>query len=155
MHGVVGKYYSMRDWAFGLTQALLHLPQTLVNIGNPIPNNKLVALMRLNGVSKQLSTSYENLYKSRAGKLIKAGTQVGIGALLGHLLGQTGWFGAETALMYAGLGMGIFSLFDYFSNQILLAAHYHNVRFYNGYTENGNTLVPAGFYTKKQLKRAF
>lgn len=57
--------------------------------------------------------------------------------------------------MYAGLGMGIFSLFDYFSNQILLAAHYHNVRFYNGYTENGNTVVPAGFYTKKQLKRAF
>lgn len=150
-----GKYYNARDWVFGLFNALGSIGHTLVNIGNPIPNCKLVALMRLNGISKSLSSSYEKLYESRAGKLVRGAIKIGIGAGIGHLIGNE-LLGGYSALMWAGAGMGVYSAFDYFTNQILLSAMYHSIRFYNGYTDsNGNYLVEPGFYTKRQLKRAF
>jgi hypothetical protein len=45
--------------------------------------------------------------------------------------------------------MGGFSMFDYFSNMVMLRAHYRNVRFYNG------DIIPKGFYTAYEMRQAF
>ncbi len=156
---LIAKYYSARDWAFGLRHSLYYLPHMIANMGNPIPNNKLSALMGLNGISTSLSESANTLYQSRAGKLVRGALKVATGAALGYGAGMLNnafdlvnlsWMGGEIGLMVSGAGMGLFSAFDYFANAVLLASNYHHVRFFKG---NGS--IPAGFYTKRELQTKF
>lgn len=154
---LIAKYYTVRDWLFGLSHALINIPAFIINMGNPIPNCKLVALMKLNGISTSLSSSAMDLYKSRGYKMFKGAVKVGAGAGLGYAAnavlgwaGVDGWMGGQLGLMCAGGAMGLFGAFDYFTNSILLAANYHHIRFYKG----GNGVEP-GFYTKRELQLAF
>lgn len=156
---LIAKYYSVRDWAFGLRHTCYYLAHMITNIGNPIPNNKLSALMQMNGISTSLSASSSELYKSRAGKLFRGGVKMAAGAAVGHVVGSLvgrvnitdfTWMGSQLGLMCAGAGVGLFSAFDYFTNAVLLTANYHHVRFFKG---NGS--IPAGFYTKRELQTKF
>ena len=43
--GIVGRYFTLRDLSTSLISTLKNLPLFLINIGNPIANNKQSALM--------------------------------------------------------------------------------------------------------------
>ena len=97
-----GKYMTPRDLAVGVGNLIKQLPFIIQNMGNPLANCKTVAMMQLNGVSKDTERIY-----SRTGK-------------------------GRTRNIISNICLGGFSMLDYGANSILLRAHYNNVRYYKG-----------------------
>ena len=99
---VAGKYMTVGDTLFALGTCLRYTPACIKNMFNPLANNKLTALMQMNGISKGIFGIYN---KADWGKGRK---------LLGNLL------------------MGGWSMLDWMANALLMTAFYHNSRFYDG-----------------------
>lgn len=116
---ILNRYMSFADLIKSFGYVLYSLPAVIANIENPLPNCKIVAMMQLNGLSKNYTKIFDNLNHNRVVKL------------------------ANRMLM------GGFSMFDYFSNMVLLRAHYRNTRFYEG------NVIPKGFYTAYEMRQAF
>jgi len=52
--------------------------------------------------------------------------------------------------------MGGWSMLDWMANALLMAAFYHNIRFYEGLLDdNGDYIIDPGFYSKYDLQQAF
>lgn len=95
-----GKYVNPYNLAVGIFQTLVNLPKYVFNIGNPVPNNKMTALMQLNQISKNFTETNKNTNRSRARRIL------------------------------GNLAMGPFGMFDWLTNQCLLRSYYSNCRFY-------------------------
>ena len=123
---VAGKYMTTGDCLFALAKCLYYTPACIKNMFNPLANNKLSALMQMNGISKGTYGTY-----------VKADWGKGRKFLSNVLMG--GW-----------------SMLDWMANALLMTAFYHNVRFYEGLKdEYGNDIIEAGFYGKYDLQQAF
>lgn len=123
---VAGKYMTTGDCLFALAKCLYYTPACIKNMFNPLANNKLSALMQINGISKGTYGTY-----------VKADWGKGRKFLSNVLMG--GW-----------------SMLDWMANALLMTAFYHNVRFYEGLKdEYGNDVIEAGFYGKYDLQQAF
>lgn len=99
---LMGKYMTIRDTLTAFCSVLRYTPQCLVNIGNPLANNKLTRAMQLNGISKGIHQTYEHLNYGRFRRI------------------------------FTNLLMGGFSLLDWMANALLMRSFYNNIRFYNG-----------------------
>ena len=102
--GIVGRYFTLRDLSTSLISTLKNLPLFLINIGNPIANNKQSALMQLFGISKDYAATSSNVGTNRFIKILNQSL------------------------------MGGYSALDYVSNATLLRAFMNNYRFYDGDT---------------------
>lgn len=102
--GIVGRYFTLRDLSTSLISTLKNLPLFLINIGNPIANNKQSALMQLFGISKDYAATSSNVGTNRFIKILNQSL------------------------------MGGYSALDYISNATLLRAFMNNYRFYDGDT---------------------
>lgn len=102
--GIVGRYFTLRDLSTSLISTLKNLPLFLINIGNPIANNKQSALMQLFGISKDYAATSSNVGTNRFIKILNQSL------------------------------MGGYSALDYVSNATLLRAFMNNYRFYDGGT---------------------
>ena len=99
--GIVGRYFTLRDLSTSLISTLKNLPLFLINIGNPIANNKQSALMQLFGISKDYAATSSNVGTNRFIKILNQSL------------------------------MGGYSALDYVSNATLLRAFMNNYRFYD------------------------
>jgi hypothetical protein len=99
---LAGKYMTPGDCLFALGKCLWYTPACIKNMFNPLANNKLTALMQMNGISKGVYGIYT---KADWGKGRK---------FLSNLL------------------MGGWSMLDWMANALLMTAFYHNIRFYDG-----------------------
>ena len=99
---VMNRYMSMVDLIKSFGYALYSIPAIIANLENPLPNCKIIAMMQLNGLSKNYSKIFDNINHNRAVRLANR------------------------------LLMGGFSMFDYFANMVMLRSHYRNMRFYDG-----------------------
>lgn len=123
---VAGKYMTTGDCLWALGKCLWYTPLCIKNMFNPLANNKLTALMQMNGISKGTYGTY-----------VKADWGKGRKFLSNFLMG--GW-----------------SMLDWMANALLMTAFYHNVRFYEGLKDAaGNSIIEAGFYSKYDLQQAF
>lgn len=123
---VAGKYMTTGDCLWALGKCLWYTPLCIKNMFNPLANNKLTALMQMNGISKGTYGTY-----------VKADWDKGRKFLSNFLMG--GW-----------------SMLDWMANALLMTAFYHNVRFYEGLKDDaGNSIIEAGFYSKYDLQQAF
>lgn len=123
---LVGKYIRPEDFAYGILHCYARLPWIIKNIGDPLANNKVTALMQLMGVSKDYRRTHEGTNRSA---LRKASSQI---------------------------LMGGFSALDYFGSSILLVAVLNNSKLFNGLTDSaGNVIIPKGFYNETELIDAF
>lgn len=123
---LVSKYIRPEDFAYGLLHCYARLPWIIKNIGDPLANNKVTALMQLMGVSKDYRRTHEGTNRSA---LRKASSQI---------------------------LMGGFSALDYFGSSILLVAVLNNSKLFNGLTDSmGNVIIPKGFYNETELIDAF
>lgn len=104
---IAGKYMTVRDLATSVGYFVLNFPKVVSNIGNPLANCKLVAMMQMNNVSKDTRRIYNNMNYGRTRKLIN------------------------------NICLGGFSMLDYGANCILLKSYYNNIRFYNGNSSLG------------------
>ena len=102
--GIVGRYFTLRDLSTSLISTLKNLPLFLINIGNPIANNKQSALMQLFGISKDYAATSSNVGTNRFIKILNQSL------------------------------MGGYSALDYVTNATLLRAFMNNYRFYDGST---------------------
>ena len=102
--GIVGRYFTLRGLSTSLISTLKNLPLFLINIGNPIANNKQSALMQLFGISKDYAATSSNVGTNRFIKILNQSL------------------------------MGGYSALDYVSNATLLRAFMNNYRFYDGGT---------------------
>lgn len=102
--GIVGRYFTLRDLSTSLISTLKNLPLFLINIGNPIANNKQSALMQLFGISKDYTATSSNVGTNRFIKILNQSL------------------------------MGGYSALDYVTNATLLRAFMNNYRFYDGST---------------------
>ena len=100
--GIVGRYFTLRDLTVSLMTTLKNLPLFLINIGNPIANNKESALMQLFGISKDYAATSSDVGTNRFIKILNQSL------------------------------MGGYSALDYISNATLLRAFMNNYRFYDG-----------------------
>lgn len=100
--GIVGRYFTLRDLTVSLMTTLKSLPLFLINIGNPIANNKESALMQLFGVAKDYAATSSDVGTNRFIKILNQSL------------------------------MGGYSALDYISNATLLRAFMNNYRFYDG-----------------------
>ena len=99
---LMGKYMDMRDITTSLAYVLYQTPRCLVNIGNPIANNKLTRMMQINGVSKGVLQTYGHMNYGKTRKIV------------------------------LNLLMGGFSMLDWMAQALLMRAFYNNVRYYDG-----------------------
>lgn len=102
--GIVGRYFTLRDLSTSLISTLKNLPLFLINIGNPIVNNKQSALMQLFGIAKDFAATSSNVGTNRFIKILNQSL------------------------------MGGYSALDYISNATMLRAFMNNYRFYDGGT---------------------
>ena len=116
---IMNRYMSFIDLSKSFLYVHAILWKVLANIGNPLANCKMVAMMQLNGLSKDYSKLFDNINHNRIIRTV------------------------------SNLIMGGYSMFDYFSNMVMLRAHYRNVRFYDG------DVIPKGFYTAYEMRQAF
>lgn len=100
--GIIGRYFTLRDLTASLMTTLKNLPLFLINIGNPIANNKESALMQLFGVAKDYAATSSDVGTNRFIKILNQSL------------------------------MGGYSALDYISNATLLRAFMNNYRFYDG-----------------------
>ena len=98
----VGKYLTPRDLVSGIGTFITSLPKLLMNIGQPLANCKLVAMMQRFGLSTKYQDNSKDIGDSKTVKLLKS------------------------------LLMGGFKLGDYTTSAIALKAFTNNFRFYNG-----------------------
>lgn len=99
--GIIGRYFTLRDLSSSILKVLPRLPQMIYNIGNPLANNKITALMQLFGIAKDFTAVVKDTGTNRVVKLL------------------------NQALM------GGYSLLDYFSNAVLTVSFMNNYRFYD------------------------
>lgn len=99
--GIVGRYFTLRDLTTSLMTTLKNLPLFLINIGNPIANNKESALMQLFGIAKDYAATSSDVGTNRFLKILNQSL------------------------------MGGYSALDYISNATLLRAFMNNYRFYD------------------------
>lgn len=97
-----GKYMTVGDVLWALGKCLWYTPACILNIYNPLANNKLTALMQMNGISKGTFGIYAKSKQSRGRKL------------------------------WSDILMGGWSMLDWMANALLMTAFYHNCRFYDG-----------------------
>ena len=116
---IMNRYMSFIDLSKSLLYVHGILWKVIANIGDPLSNCKMVAMMKLNGLSKDYTKLFDNLNHNRIIRTLN------------------------------NLVMGGYSMFDYFSNMVMLRAHYRNVRFYDG------NVIPKGFYTAYEMRQAF
>lgn len=98
----VGKYLTPRDLISGIGTFITSLPKLLMNIGQPLANCKLIAMMQRFGLSTKYQDNSKDIGDSKTVKLLKS------------------------------LLMGGFKLGDYTTSAIALKAFTNNFRFYNG-----------------------
>lgn len=99
---IAAKHFSVRDLITGITSTLLHLPLLILNLGNPVANNKQVGVNQLFGIGKDYKMIYEHQDYGRTRKFV------------------------------TNLLMGGYSMIDYVNNSILLRSNLSGIRFYNG-----------------------
>ena len=99
---VAGKYMTPGDCLWALGKVLWYTPQCIINMFNPLANNKMTALMQMNGISKGTFGIYT----------------------------KTDWGKGRKFL--SNLLMGGWSMLDWMANALLMMAFYHNCRFYDG-----------------------
>lgn len=99
---LAGKYMTAGDCLYALGTVLYYTPACLKNIFNPLANNKLTALMQINGISKGTYGTYVKADWGKGRKFV------------------------------SNLLMGGWSMLDWMANALLMTAFYHNVRFYDG-----------------------
>lgn len=116
---IMNRYMSFIDLSKSFLYVHGILWKVIANIGDPLSNCKMVAMMKLNGLSKDYTKLFDNLNHNRVIRTL------------------------------SNLIMGGYSMFDYFSNMVMLRAHYRNVRFYDG------DIIPKGFYTAYEMRQAF
>jgi hypothetical protein len=128
-----GKYMTIGDCLWGLAKVLYYTPACIKNMFNPLANNKMTALMQMNGISKGTFGIYT---KADWGKGRK---------------------------FFSNLLMGGWSMLDWMANALLMMSFYHNCRLYEGdeipkgfYTkyEMEQAFLKAG-KTKADGKKAF
>lgn len=99
---VAGKYMTPGDCLWALAKCLYYTPACIVNMFNPLANNKMTALMQMNGISKGTFGLYT----------------------------KTDWGKGRKFL--SNLLMGGWSMLDWMANALLMMAFYHNCRLYEG-----------------------
>lgn len=99
---IAGKYMTLGDVLYSLGYCIIKTPHVIANIKNPLANNKLSAMMHLNGISKGVEKIY----------------------------GHTNW--SRLKKITTELLMGGFSMLDWMANSLLMVAFYHNNRFFEG-----------------------
>lgn len=99
---VSGKYMTVGDCLWALSKVLYYTPACIINMFNPLANNKLTALMQMNGISKGTFGIYT----------------------------KTDWGKGRKFL--SNILMGGWSMLDWMANALLMTAFYHNVRLYEG-----------------------
>ena len=105
---IMGKYMTPIDSLTALADCIIHTPQILMNIGNPVANNKITRAMQLNGISKGVHQTFEHTNYGRGRKVLY------------------------------NIIMGGFSLLDWMANSLLLRSFYNNIRLYDdGVVETG------------------
>lgn len=98
----IGKYLTSRDLLSGIGTFITSLPKLLMNIGQPLANCKLIAMMQRFGLSTKYQDNSKDIGDSKTVKLLKS------------------------------LLMGGFKLGDYTTSAIALKAFTNNFRFYDG-----------------------
>lgn len=98
----IGKYLTPRDLLSGIGTFIISLPKLLMNIGQPLANCKLIAMMQRFGLSTKYQDNSKDIGDSKTVKLLKS------------------------------LLMGGFKLGDYTTSAIALKAFTNNFRFYDG-----------------------
>lgn len=96
------KYMTPWDLTKSIAETMFRLPQILINIGNPVPNNKISAMMQINGLSKDPYKIYSHMNRGRLRKVA------------------------------SNLLMGGFSALDYCTQAITMNAFYKDCMFYDG-----------------------
>ena len=99
---IAGKYMTIGDCLFALGKCLWYTPACIANMFNPLANNKITALMQMNGISKNVYSTYTKTDWGRGRKFL------------------------------SNLLMGGWSMLDWMANALLMVAFYHNIRFYDG-----------------------
>ena len=99
---VAGKYMTIGDCLWGLAKVLYYTPACIKNMFNPLANNKMTALMQMNGISKGTFAIYT---KADWGKGRK---------------------------FFSNLLMGGWSMLDWMANALLMMSFYHNCHLYEG-----------------------
>lgn len=122
---VAGKYMTIGDCLWALGKVLYYTPACIFNMFNPLANNKMTALMQMNGISKGTFATYT----------------------------KTDW--GRGRKFFNNILMGGWSMLDWMANALLMTAFYHNCRFFEGIVENGVQIIKPGFYTKYELQQEF
>lgn len=99
---VAGKYMTVGDCLWALGKCLYYTPACIKNMFNPLANNKMTALMQMNGISKGTFGIYT----------------------------KTDWGKGRKFL--SSILMGGWSMLDWMANALLMMAFYHNTRLYEG-----------------------
>lgn len=97
-----GKYMTVGDCLWALGKVLWYTPACIKNMFNPLANNKLTALMQMNGISKGTLGIYSKADWGKGRKFL------------------------------SNIIMGGWSMLDWMANALLMTAFYHNCRFYDG-----------------------
>jgi hypothetical protein len=99
---IAGKYMTPGDCLWALGKALWYTPACIKNMFYPVANNKMTALMQMNGISKGTFGIYT----------------------------KADW--VKGRKFFSNLLMGGWSMLDWMANALLMMAFYHNCRLYEG-----------------------
>lgn len=61
LNSVLGKYYTVRDSNFALTTLTINLPELFINIGNVNNTNKLMQIMQMNQICRNVEETFSDL----------------------------------------------------------------------------------------------
>ena len=115
-----GKYMTPRDLAVGVGNLIKQLPFIIQNMGNPLANCKTVAMMQLNGVSKD----YNNV------RYYKGNPRLGISPgwysryELNHAFRQAGGSKLDFEIAYASCGTTLWDAYEFVDNVAVLRPEY-------------------------------
>lgn len=96
---VGSKYLTTEDYKYALKQCLIHTPKMLAGLGKPVVNDKLVAAMQYNQLSRSNSEIFSSTDQNKLSRFVKQ-----------HCL------------------MGGYTVTDYMINSMTLMAMYHHYR---------------------------
>lgn len=105
--GIAGKYITLHDMRVALGDCIKHTPKVLSGLGKPVVNDKLVAAMQYNNLSRSNSEIFSSTDMFKLDRFIKE-----------HLL------------------MGGYTLSDYMVNGLMLRATYNTYRLIKNPTTN-------------------
>lgn len=97
--GIAGKYITLEDMRVALADCIKHTPKVLSGLGNPVVNDKLVAAMQYNNLSRSNSDIFASTDQFKLDRFVKE-----------HLL------------------MGGYTLTDYMVNGLMLRATYNTYK---------------------------